>query len=486
MFTLIKNEFFKMFHKKSIYIFTIVAILFSLLVTFVYKEMAKVDFNDPSWGYTEYESKDYYKEIMATSEKNSYEYTDALASLETVELLEKYDEKDWRHNIIQKNYASIAREYYQSKNNDYFYHEQGVDYEKKYNDFRSSLENSDWRYFVNLELEDLKRQIASIEEYKKENSKMKEDELDSNNEQIFILSENVRMLEYRLKENVCYGDDYLNRAINTITSSSYTMYEYNKLDASKKAKYDDLYTVTEYHKAQYILDNKLDTTKETQLRNIFMEFFSEYGFLILVFIVMIAGTIVSEEYHKGTIKSLLTIPRTRTKILLSKFIASILMIPFFIGVLLLIQTLLGVIILGTESLGNPVLVYNFDTLSIESVSIVKYCLLQFITRLPEYILLMTLAFTLSTLFTNSAVAIAVTLCGSFGSSIINALAQATNQKIIMNYFVTSNWNLSYYLFGGQSPYGTSMIHALIVCLVYFVIMIGLSFIVFKKRDVKNI
>lgn len=486
MFTLIKNEFFKMFHKKSIYIFMIVAILFSLLVTVVYKKMNSDDFNITSWENTQYESKDYYKEIISTSQKNSYEYCDALASLETVELLEKYDEKDWRNRFIEENYAPVAREYYQAKNMNIFMYGQNTNYEKKYNDFRNALTNGDWKYFVNLEIESNKQQIANIKQYLKENKKLKKEDLDNNKQELFSVNEKIRMLEYRLKENICYDDDYLNKAINTVTESSYAMYEYNKLNESQKAKYDDLETVTEYYKALYILENKLDTTNETKLRNIFMDFLSEYGFLILVFVVMIAGTIVSEEYHKGTIKSLLTIPHTRTKILLSKFITSTLMLLIFIAVLVLVQTLLGTIILGTEGLSNPVLVYNFNTLSVESVNLFKYCILQFITRLPEYILLMTLAFTLSTVFANSIAAIAITLCGSFGSSIINVLAQEINQKLIMNYFVTTNWDLSCYLFGGSSQYGTSMIHAIIVCLVYFVIMISLSFIVFKKRDVKNI
>ena len=75
----------------------------------------------------------------------------------------------------------------------------------------------------------------------------------------------------------------------------------------------------------YILENKEDINNTSDLRFILTNFYSEYLFLILVFGVMIAGAIVSEEYSKGTIKSLLITPYKRSKILLSKFITVILL-----------------------------------------------------------------------------------------------------------------------------------------------------------------
>ena len=51
---------------------------------------------------------------------------------------------------------------------------------------------------------------------------------------------------------------------------------------------------------------------------------------ILIFSVIVAGTIVSNEFQKGTIKLLLTRPYSRNKILLSKYIVSIISILIFI------------------------------------------------------------------------------------------------------------------------------------------------------------
>ena len=61
---------------------------------------------------------------------------------------------------------------------------------------------------------------------------------------------------------------------------------------------------------------------------------------------MIAGTIVSEEFNKGTIKLLLVKPYTRNKILLSKFITTLIMIVFVIIVTITMQILIGGVLFG--------------------------------------------------------------------------------------------------------------------------------------------
>ena len=61
--------------------------------------------------------------------------------------------------------------------------------------------------------------------------------------------------------------------------------------------------------------------------------------------------------------------------------------------------------------------------------------------LPEYILLGTLAFSLSTIFTNSALAIIVSMVGYLVSNTINSLAIYYNVKWL-KYFVTLNWDFT--------------------------------------------
>ena len=107
-------------------------------------------------------------------------------------------------------------------------------------------------------------------------------------------------------------------------------------------------------------------------------------------------------------------------------------------------------------------------------------------QLPSIILLATLSFALSTIFTNSPVAIALPLLGYMGVAIINQLAIQYNIGFL-KYFVTLNWDFSQYLFGGMPLMeGLTPIFSGIICIIYFLIMIIPTFIIFKKKNIKNI
>lgn len=45
----------------------------------------------------------------------------------------------------------------------------------------------------------------------------------------------IELLEYRLKENVAYGEDYLNEAINVVENTAYSVSAYEKAKLIRKA-----------------------------------------------------------------------------------------------------------------------------------------------------------------------------------------------------------------------------------------------------------
>ena len=226
--------------------------------------------------------------------------------------------------------------------------------------------------------------------------------------------------------------------------------------------------------------------KTNDIRGILENFFNEYGLFIIVMIVMIAGTIVSEEFNKGTIKLLLIKPYSRKKILLSKFITVLIMILFSIAIIILMELLVGGIVFGYDSLSVPILQYNFETQNLETISIFSYLGIQIITQLPKLILLATLAFACSTLFTNSAVAIAIPLLGYMSADVINMLV--IQYKVdFMKIFVSLNWDFNEYLYGNLPKMeGMTLGFSILICTIYFLAMIIPTFIAFKKKNIKNI
>ena len=240
-----------------------------------------------------------------------------------------------------------------------------------------------------------------------------------------------------------------------------------------------------YHENKYILEEKIDTNDSSTLRSVIMNFYNEYAFLIIVFIIMIAGSIVSDEFSRGTIKSLLTIPHSRSKILLAKYLTVILLIPFIILFLLVCELLIGGLLLGFDSLSIPAVVYNIAHNGVDILNIFSYFGLYTLANLPELLLLTTLAFTCSIILNNTAFAVAITFCGMIASQIINGLAISYDIKVL-DYFVTTNWDFTVFLFGGSSPFGLTIAHGVMVCLTYLILMLLIGFAIFTNKDIKNV
>ena len=103
-----------------------------------------------------------------------------------------------------------------------------------------------------------------------------------------------------------------------------------------------------------------------------------------------------------------------------------------------------------------------------------------------YIILGTSAFCFSTFVNNTGVSMAISIAFYIASDIINSAVYYFNIKWL-KYFVTLNWNLSDYLYN-KTPIlkGTSLNFSILICFIYFTLMIIPTFIYFKRKNIKNI
>ena len=471
---LVKNELYKILHKRSTKVFLVIALIFVILTNLIYR------YSDDLLVF----STTYYEDYdMALSYVNDYEnsgigdkelYNYYKSFIETYDLANNYDSNSWQYQKYMEDYWNLLQEYYR-------YLDEELDASLISNELeetKNNIENNNWQYFVNNDTNNINESINNIKNSL--NSSLSNNEKINYEKELFILEEQLKLNEYRIENDVAFGNDYLNDAINAINNSLYSMAEYQY---SNDVDYQD--SVKSYYENWYILDNKVDTNNNQTLRSVFVNFFNEYSFLILVFGIMIAGGIVSDEFNKGTIKSLLIIPHKRSKILLAKYISVLIMLLFIIGIFIVSELLIGGILMGFGSLSIPVVVYNITDSCLEVLNIFGYLILQILANLPQIILLVTLAFACSVIVNSTAFSIVIPFCGIIASELINGFALVYDIKIL-NYFVTTNWDFTVYLFGGTSIYGNSLIHAIIVCLVYLLIMLVVTFIVFKKKDIKNI
>lgn len=486
MSNLIKNELIKIFKKKNIYITLCVILAFVILTNCIYK------FFYHSGSYQEYNDNyiQYAKEELAKLDPNKASdtkmYIEIKSTLDIYEMIQKYETGSWQREILSTQLASHVNE-----KNTYLYGEnkdsQKVkEIDETMNQILKKLDEGDWKYFAEQELEQAKEELTNFKE-QKANTEDKQ-ELLSLESAIQNAQIDLEVAQVRLNKEIPYGDNFRNRALDGYQSEAKTVInmETGTQELSYKDKREYNTSLEKREINRYIFENNVDINKSNDVRGILKSLFSEYGLFIIVMIIMIAGTIVSEEFNKGTIKLLLVKPYSRNKILLAKFITVLIMIVFSIVAVVAMELIVGGIIFGYNSLSIPVLQYNFTTQNLQTINIFAYLGIEIMTQLPKLILLATLAFACGTLFNNSAVAIAIPLLGYMSADMINMLV-IQHKVQFMKIFVSLNWNFEEYLFGNLPQMeGMTFTFSAIICMIYFIVMIIPTFIAFKKKNIKNI
>lgn len=491
MTNLIKNELYKVFKRKSIYILLAIMLCIITLNTFLTK---KYSIEDPVSTSAEekYELQE-LKRTIDSYDKNSpgekEEYYNALSNIELYELTDKYKEP-WKKILIRENLRDIIHSMNNAK-----YIEKDIEayneYKKEYDKFLKELDSNSWKYFVNKEIKITTDEIASLE---KEREKAKNKEL--YNSRIKEEKNKLEKLKLRLEKDIPYDNNYLNIALEGYKQAPQTYKEFkesiikNTSEFNIKEEYQIKRQYIEYMKNnannKYIIDNKVDINSPKTTRNLLINTLSDNFLFIMIIVAAVAGSIVSTEFDKGTIKLLLIRPYSRNKILLSKYIVSMFMIIFAILSAFIMQLIIGGIFFGFSSLNIPVVIYNFVQNKVMHINLFKYIFDNVLAVLPEFILLATLAFAISTITNVSTLGVALPIVGVGAADIINLIA--INRNIIpLKYFVTLNWNFTNYLYGGVNSFPTlSIPFSILICTIYFLIMIITAFIVFNKRNIKNI
>ena len=486
MINLIGNEFKKIFKKKTIYILLIITIGYIVLSNI----MTKIT-NDYQYGYYFYDESDvkYYESKLSDLDPNNVsdlsDYIDYKKNIELINLAKNYEPNSWQIYIIDTNIQgyleTMIEHQYSDEISDKAYNEA----KKSYDEAVKKLNENDWKFFANKDLESVNSSLE--EQYNLKESTKDAQELQQINQTIYSLEIEKRINEWRLEKNIDYSASFLNNALNEYENSMTALSDYNtkdieELDSQELQEYREYLQSANLNK--YYIENNLSL--DSNSRSIFLNLFGNYEVFIILIGIVIAGSIVSEEFNRGTIKLLLVKPYNRIKILMSKFIVCILILLLSIGIIYISQLLIGGLINGFDGLSEPAIVYDFNTNKVEQINIFAYVALLGICKLPIYILLTTLAFTCSTLFTNTAISVAVPFLGYIASSIINQFALLYDLKWII-YFVTPNWDLTCYLFGGSPLFeGLTAPFSIIICVIYLILLLVISSIVFKKRDIKNI
>ena len=175
MINLIKNEIYKILHKRGTFIVLIITALFITLVSYL------IGHEQVNYVSTER----YYNSDTGSVAENK-------TNQEMNELSKKYNDKTWQYYVMDYVYTIISNYNYAKEGN---YLDENI--ENEYNTIKKTLTSDDWKYFVNVNTKSLKNELKDYEENLKSatSDKAKKD-IEA---EIYRINVAIEMNEYRLK-----------------------------------------------------------------------------------------------------------------------------------------------------------------------------------------------------------------------------------------------------------------------------------------------
>lgn len=195
-------------------------------------------------------------------------------------------------------------------------------------------------------------------------------------------------------------------------------------------------------------------------------------YLSTIFTVIVASDIVAGEFAGGTIKLLLIRPWSRGKILLSKFTSLILFGLLCAGITAVVGIAMSLLLFS----GNTGLSGGFEGSSMNN------SLLLLLTDTIQALVISLIAFTLSTVFRSGGLAIGLSLLVLFTKDIFGFIFNPERFEWA-KYLLFLHTDLSGYIQSPVGPGGVGLGFSITILVVYCLLFMLISWLVFTKRDV---
>lgn len=207
--------------------------------------------------------------------------------------------------------------------------------------------------------------------------------------------------------------------------------------------------------------------------------------ILAIFCIFIAGSTISGEYNNGTLKMLAIRPYKRSKLLLGKYLASVIFCLIVLGISFTFTFIIGFINSGITTL-NVLVVFNASKVLIMNAYILL--LLYFLSIFLNLIFFISFALLLSILFKSSALSVLLSFIFYLFSFVASALLYTKSWFIylpfahldIYKYFGATG---SSGLFGFNIALGSNFSISLIYLLFSIIILLSLSNLAFRKKEI---
>ena len=481
MYRIIKNELIKIFSKKSLYIILLIAFLIIFFSNFFEVENQRSVENPYALHYNN------ALDIKSTADLETNDGIEKYISGQTMidvykMIMDRYGINSWQEYVTIKienskifevlynyKYINNVERYNKENNTNIVISEDKEEIKKEYDNIIKLLDSNSWKEIASLLKKDFESQLFE------------------NNNVNSSIKLNIEEIDLRLKYDINFGYDYLNLAIEDYKISKENLSEFEmKKDLSYQEEIQRNELKEKLKTSEYIIKTKNDinniNTASYQISNMF-SLDNKQIYIVFICIIILSG-IVSDEYNKGTIRKLLIKPYNRGKILFGKFMAAIITMLIISLIISSMVVIIECLRYGINTLNTQSIIYDFNNDRIIEMNIFSYLGLQFLMKLPMFIGMIIILLFISTIFGSSIITMALGFIIYFGGNTI--INNPTILPEIAKLLPNCNWDFSIYVFGKLPKIeGMNIEISMIICLVYYLILLIPTFIWFKNGDIKN-
>ncbi len=389
--------------------------------------------------------------------------------------------------------------------------------------FYEIMETDNYTLYAEIRKEEYQEQIKNyterIEQLEKDiietpsQEELISEEIKNLEESIIMVNEiNIPQLEFRLANNIIEGDgSWQDSALSGIeqlhwriqnATDVYTEQEYeqNQWMADQYGTYQDYLTAMEKEKQQFeeelfVAESSLNANKPDMefvsegARTVFYNtFFPTATMMVAIFAMLVGGWCLASEFQNGTVRLMMIRPRTRTKVLLSRYVAG-LVVVFMLYLAFAIALL---VVSGFRGGFGDYFYPNYSATG--QVNFFISMLGDFFIVFFSIVFLYTVAFMISGVVRNTAVAIIIPTVMYVGALIgLNILAYQPPIDILaytpIPYLLLQDYvNMAEYGYVKEflskgMPVSIGLGAAvLVICSIICLAIVGY---VFKKRDITN-
>ncbi|WNF21125.1 ABC transporter permease subunit [Mesobacillus jeotgali] len=204
--------------------------------------------------------------------------------------------------------------------------------------------------------------------------------------------------------------------------------------------------------------------------------------LVTLFVVVVGSANVAAEFSDGTIKQLLIRPHQRWRILLSKYIAVIIYALLLVLTLIVSGFIIGLILFGSGDFNMKIFEITLEGRKVAIVG--TQFMLKMLYFIPSLLIVMTIAFMLSTLFKSQALAVGIGIFVLFFSSTLGGIILMLADKYTWaKFLIFPHLDLTVYALQDRILEDITLPVSLSILAVYYAIFMMLTFFFFQKRDI---